>query len=252
MTSVAVISLLVALPEVSVVVSRRIELSASAAAPIVASVRAAAMSQGLATVRRDDQTVCDGATACVVEAGAKASWPFVIHLDLAAVGTRLLFRAELVRTADGVRLASEVAAVTGNEALPEPISRFVQACVNALGDVVPAPVPVAVPATVIEQPPPPTPVVVARPTWPSWLSFGGAALGAAAGLTFTGLRIDAGNRLDAAYQTVGVQRRAGLSFSEASALASSGNLSLGAAVGSFAAAVGLAVLGFVLWPAGNP
>lgn len=251
MTSLAVVSLLVALPEVSVVVSRRIELSASAAAPIVASLRAAATTQGLATVRRDDQTVCDGATTCIVEAGAKAGWPFVIHLDLASVGTRLLFRAELVRTRDAARLASEVAAVTGNDALPEPISRFVGACVSALGEATPVLEPVVVPTPVIAAAPP-APAVITRPTWPSWVSFGGAALGTAAGLTFVGLRLDAGNRLHRAYETVGAERRASLSFSEASTLASSGNLALGAAVAAFAVSVGLAVVGFVLLPPVNP
>jgi hypothetical protein len=243
-------SLLVALPEVSVVVSRRIELSASAAAPIVASLRAAAASQGLSTVRRDDQTVCDGASACIADVGAKAGWPFVIHLDLASVGTRLLFRAELVRTRDGARLASEVAAVTGSEVLPEPISRFVGACVTALGEMEPVKAPVTETAAIIVTTP--AAPVSTRPTWPSWVSFAGAALGTAAGLTFVGLRLDAGNRLDQAYQTVGAERRASLSFSEASTLASGGNVALGAAVGAFAVSVGLAVLGFVLLPPGNP
>jgi hypothetical protein len=245
--SALLLCVLTALPEVSVVVSRRIELSATAAAPIVATFRATATRQGLSTVRQDDLTDCDGAMGCVTAAARRNGWAFVIHLDLASVGSRLLFRAELIRAADGTRLASEVAAVSGAEALTEPLNRFIQATVSAL---------TPVPSAVVETPPPALDVVKVAPAAPgepaaksrvpAWLSFGGAGLAIASAITFALVRVDVGTRLEGVYRIEGDARRSSVLFGTAAQLASDGNAALLGSVVSFVAALGLSVFGFVL------
>ncbi|MDX2010504.1 MAG: hypothetical protein SFW67_09955 [Myxococcaceae bacterium] len=153
-------------------------------------------------------------------------------------------------------LAAEVAAVTGPDRLGEPIDRFLSACISAL-----TAIESRSPAEATQEPPS-TPGSVTAPTdpeispettgrWPAWLSFGGAGVSAAAGLIFAGVRIDAGVRLDRAYQPEGDERRAGLSFTEASSLASTGNVALVLSLVTLAVSVGLAVLGVVLLPSSD-